>query len=158
MHPHARLITDFYTAFQRRDGAAMAACYAPDARFSDPVFPDLQGPQVGAMWRMLTQQGKDLELSFSEVQADDAGGTAHWEADYTFSRTGRKVHNVIDARFTFRDGLISSHEDRFDLYAWTRMALGPVGLLMGWTPMVQGKLRGEAAKGLARFMEKEIET
>jgi len=32
------LIQRFYAAFDRRDGDAMAACYAPGARFSDPVF------------------------------------------------------------------------------------------------------------------------
>ena len=34
-----QLIERFYAAFGRRDGDAMAACYAPDASFSDPVFP-----------------------------------------------------------------------------------------------------------------------
>ena len=52
MHPHAALIERFYTAFQAKDAEAMARCYAPDARFSDPVFTDLQGPLPGDMWRM----------------------------------------------------------------------------------------------------------
>ena len=38
-------------------------------------------------------------------------GRAHWEADYTFSSTGRKVHNVIDATFEFEGGLIRAHRD-----------------------------------------------
>ena len=33
---NADLIERFYAAFAARDGGAMAACYAPDARFSDP--------------------------------------------------------------------------------------------------------------------------
>ena len=49
MHPNAELLTGFYNAFAERDGAAMASAYHPDAQFSDPVFPDLRGPQVGAM-------------------------------------------------------------------------------------------------------------
>lgn len=155
MHPHARLLTDLYTAFQRRDGVAMSACYAPEARFSDPVFPALAGPQVGAMWRMLTEAGQDLEIEFSGVEADDAAGAAHWEARYTFSQTGRKVHNVIDARFTFAEGRILTHADSFDLWAWTRMALGPVGWVLGWSPMVQGKIRGQAARSLERYMAGE---
>lgn len=32
------LIERFYGAFGEGDGAAMEACYAPDVRFSDPVF------------------------------------------------------------------------------------------------------------------------
>ena len=152
MHPNAQLIDRFYTAFAARDGAAMTACYHPDASFSDPVFPDLHGAQVGGMWRMLTSRAKDLKIEHSAVEADDSQGKAHWEAWYTFSGTGRFVHNVIDARFTFKDGLILSHTDDFDLYRWSRQALGATGWLLGWTPMVRDKVRGQAAAGLTKYL------
>jgi ketosteroid isomerase-like protein len=148
---NSALINRFYEAFAREDGDAMAACYAPGAHFHDPVFQDLHGAEVGAMWRMLCGRAKDLEVAHSAVSADGTTGSAHWEADYTF-RTGRKVHNSIDATFAFEDGLISDHRDDFDLYAWARQALGPVGLLLGWSPPVQGKIRAEARKGLEEFM------
>ena len=48
------LITQFYEAFQRLDAEAMAACYTDDVLFSDPVFGELRGRNVGDMWRMLT--------------------------------------------------------------------------------------------------------
>lgn len=154
MHPNAELVTRFYEAFQRRDGAAMAACYAPDATFSDPVFQGLRGTEPGAMWQMLTEQGKDLEIVFGDVQADDQRGRAHWEATYTFSVTGRRVVNIIDAAFTFRDGKIATHVDSFDLYRWTRMALGPAGVLLGWSPLVQGPLRRKARGNLDAWIRK----
>lgn len=149
------LIERLYSAFQRRDGEAMAACYAPDARFSDPVFTDLRGEEVGAMWRMLCERGKDLELTYADVAADAEGGSASWQADYTFSTTGRKVHNEISAEFRFAGGLISEHRDRFDLWRWSRQALGPVGLLLGWSPPVQSKIRAQAREGLDEFMAAE---
>jgi ketosteroid isomerase-like protein len=152
MHPNAVLVTRLYESFQRLDGDGMAACYQPDATFSDPVFQDLRGPQVPAMWRMLAGRAKDFRLTFRDVRADDAQGSAHWEATYAFGKAGRRVHNRIDATFAFRDGKIARHVDRFDLYAWTRMALGPTGALLGWTPMVQGKVRREAMAGLEKFM------
>jgi ketosteroid isomerase-like protein len=151
MNANEAVIRRFYEAFQKRDAAAMAACYAPDVRFSDPVFTDLRGPDAGAMWRMLCERGKDLRLEFRDVRADAASGSAHWEAWYTFSATGRKVHNVIDASFEFRDGRIARHIDRFDLYRWSRQALGPAGLLLGWSPLLQNKVRAMAAKGLADY-------
>jgi ketosteroid isomerase-like protein len=144
-------IRRFYSAFQKRDAATMAACYAPDVRFSDPVFTDLRGGDAGAMWKMLCERGKDLKIEFSGVSADGAIGRAHWEAWYTFSTTGRKVHNVIDAEFEFRDGLIVTHTDRFDLYRWSRQALGVAGVLLGWSPLLQNKVRAMAAKGLADY-------
>ena len=146
------LITRFYEAFQRRDAVAMGTCYAPDVRFSDPVFPDLRGDQARGMWAMLCARGKDLRLEFSSVTAEGDRGSAHLEAWYTFSATGRQVHNVIDASFTFRDGLIATHTDRFDLYRWARQALGVKGTLLGWTPLVQNAIRAQGAKGLERWM------
>ena len=147
MHPNAQLIDGFYAAFARRDAAAMTACYAPDATFRDPVF-DLAGIEVGAMWAMLCARGKDLALEWRDVRADDRAGSAHWEPRYTFSATGRPVHNVIDAGFTFRDGRIAAHVDRFDLWRWSRMALGAKGALLGWSPLVRNAVRRQARRGL----------
>lgn len=151
MSAPAELITRFYSAFQRRDAEGMAACYAPDVRFSDPVFPALRGKEAGDMWRMLLARGKDLRVEFSDVRVTSEGGAAHWEAWYTFTATGKPVHNIIEARFTFAGDLIVTHTDTFDLYRWSRQALGVKGLLLGWTPLVRSAIRAQAAKGLARF-------
>ena len=142
----------FYEAFAARDHATMSRSYAPAAHFSDPVFPDLHGPQISAMWRMLCERAKDLRVEARDFTASGTRGTAHWEAWYTYSATGRRVHNIIDATFTFQDGLIVRHEDRFDLYAWSREALGVPGVLLGWTPIVQGRIRRQATAALTRAM------
>ena len=154
MHPHAALIDRFYKAFAKRDAEAMVACYHKDIRFSDPVFPDLEGPHAGAMWRMLAERATTLEVEHSGVEADDKAGKAHWEARYLFSATGRNVHNVIDATFEFKDGLIVRHQDRFDLWRWAGMALGMKGKLLGWAPPVQNAIRANARKGLEAFERK----
>jgi ketosteroid isomerase-like protein len=145
---HEKLITAFYEAFAKRDAEKMVACYADDVHFSDPVFTDLRGEHAKNMWRMLCERGKDLTVEFSNVKADGAKGSAHWEARYTFSVTGRSVHNVIDASFVFEGGKIKEHTDRFDLWRWAGMALGAKGKLLGWAPFVQGAIRKNAAKGL----------
>lgn len=154
MEDNAALITRFYEAFSKRDHATMAACYAEDATFSDPVFPALQGARIGGMWRMLCERGGDLELTFSGVRGTADGGGAHWEATYTFSATGRKVHNVIDATMTIKDGKIVDHVDVFDFYRWSKMALGMPGLILGWTPIVRNKVRGQAGAQLDKFCAK----
>jgi ketosteroid isomerase-like protein len=151
LHPNAQLLKTFYTAFQRRDAEAMAACYHPDVEFSDPVFPELRGEQAGAMWRMLCERGKDLVIEFRDVNADDATGSAHWDARYTFGATGRKVLNRIEARFDFEDGLIRRHRDRFDLWRWAGQALGLKGRLLGWAGPVQQAIRRQAATALERY-------
>ena len=152
MSEPAELIDTFYDAFARRDGDAMAACYHPDAEFSDPVFVGLRGEEVGGMWKMLCERGKDLKVQHSGVWAEDERGGARWEAWYTFSATGRPVHNRIEARFTFKDGKIATHVDDFSFWRWSRQALGAPGLLLGWSPMVIGKVRSQARKGLRLYL------
>jgi ketosteroid isomerase-like protein len=149
---NAALIDRFYEAFARRDAETMAACYAPDATFSDPVFRDLRGEEVTGMWRMLCERGEDLEVSHRVLETDERTGKAHWVADYTFATTGRKVHNEIDSTFVFADGLISEHLDSFNLYKWTRQALGPAGLFFGWSSRLQGKLRSSARERLDGYI------
>jgi ketosteroid isomerase-like protein len=151
MHPHAELITKFYSALQRRDAAAMAACYHPEIHFSDPVFPDLHGPDAARMWDMLCARGKDLRVEFAGVQADDRTGAAAWDAWYTFSATGRPVHNRIRAEFRFRDGAIIRHIDHFSFWRWARQALGPMGGLLGWSGLVKHRVRAQAGAALAAF-------
>jgi ketosteroid isomerase-like protein len=150
-HANDELIQRFYDAFARLDGDSMAACYAPGAHFSDPVFTDLRGEEPGAMWRMLTARAKDLEIKLVGHDAEGERGSAHWLANYTF-RTGRRVHNDVQADFRFEDGLIAEHHDSFSFYAWARQALGPVGLALGWTPIVSSKVRREAREGLDEFI------
>ena len=153
MNANAELITRFYEAFSRRDWAAMAACYHPEVHFSDEAF-DLRGADAGNMWRMLCTSGRDLKLEFSAISADATRGKAHWDARYTFSATGRKVLNRIDASFEFRDGLIVRHIDRFDFWRWSRQALGMPGLPLGWSGFLQKKVRANAATGLAAYGRK----
>lgn len=148
---HRALITRFYQAFQRLDAEAMVACYSDDVLFSDPAFGILQGRDAGDMWRMLTTRAKDFSLTFDNVRADERSGGAHWVATYLFNQTGRVVINDIQARFVFRDGKICEHHDRFEMWQWARQALGMKGLLLGWTPWLQGKVRAQAFKGLRTF-------
>ena len=147
------LITRFYQAFQRLDAEAMVACYSADVEFSDPVFGTLRGQDAGDMWRLLTSRAKDFSLTFDQVRANQDSGCAHWVATYLFSQTGRVVINDIQARFVIRDGLISQHHDSFDLWRWSRQALGTPGLLLGWSPMLQNKVRQQAFKGLRAFQQ-----
>ena len=148
-------IERLYAAFAERDGAAMTACYAPGAHFSDPAFGDLEGDDIGAMWRMLTGRARDLEITLRDHEADEGAGTAHWIARYTFS-TGRKVENDIHARFKFdQAGLITDHVDDFDFRRWASQALGPKGHMVALLPPLRAKARTQALAQLAAFKRDE---
>lgn len=151
MHPNAELLTTFYSAFATGDHEAMGACYADDATFGDPVFPRLDAEAARAMWRMFCTSGNEVAVTFDAVAADDVDGCANWEAIYVFPKTGRRVHNRIRGTFSFAEGLIARHRDDFDFYRWSRMALGPLGVALGWTPLVRNQVRAQAAAQLRRF-------
>ena len=147
-------IERFYAAFDQCNGAAMTACYAPGAHFRDPAFGDLEGDDIGAMWRMLTGRATDLRVELHERDAGEESGSAHWIARYTFS-TGRPVVNDIQARFGFADGLIADHVDEFDFRNWAKQALGPSGHLVALLPPLRAKARAKALDQLASYQREE---
>jgi len=127
------LISKFYKAFQQKNAAEMVSCYHDEIEFSDPAFGKLKGERAKAMWEMLCQNSKELKVEFSDTKADETMGSANWQASYTFSKTGRKVHNIINARFEFKDGKIIKHADVFNIRRWAGQAFGFKGYLLGWT-------------------------
>jgi hypothetical protein len=153
MHPNETLIRRFYEAFQERNYGVMQRSYHKEASFYDPVFQLLPANEVRMMWQMLLTGARDLKVTCSNVAADDYTGKCRWEAWYTFTATGRPVHNVIDASFEFKDGKIFTHHDQFDFYRWARMALGVSGVLLGWSPLLLKKVQKTARRKLDRFIE-----
>ncbi len=155
MSSHKALIEKFYTAFQNKDFKTMADCYHPDAYFRDEAF-ELKGKHIGAMWHMLCERGADLAITYSVTESDGVI-SAHWEPKYTFSQSGRFVHNIIDAEFEFKDGKIMKHIDHFDFWRWSRQSLGAPGLLLGWSSFLKNKVSTMASKTLKSFIKKHSE-
>lgn len=153
MHAHQQLIKNFYTSFDQKDWQQMIRCYHAEVSFFDPVFQNLEAPKAKAMWEMLCTSAKDLSVTAIDIEAGEEYGSCRWTAVYTFSATGRKVINEIKAHFKFHEGLIIEHMDDFDLWKWSRQALGTSGLLLGWSPFVQNKIRKNAKRNLEKFMK-----
>jgi ketosteroid isomerase-like protein len=150
-------IENFYNAFTNLDAEGMIACYHDDIIFEDPAFGILQGEHAKAMWQMLcaSQKGKDFKVISSNIRSDGDTGSAHWEAFYTFSKTGRKVHNKIDAKFEFKDGLILKHTDDFNIHKWALQAMGLKGLLFGGMHFFKIKLQKQTNYFLDKFIEEK---
>ena len=147
-----QLITTFYTSFQRGDWKGMLTVYHPDIFFYDPVFGNLEGPRVAAMWEMLLSSAKGLDLQFGRTTTGEGYGSCYWTATYLFTSTGRKVVNKGKALFKFSEGKIIEHHDDFSLWEWSAQALGWRGLLFGWTSVLQNKVRHKARTSLERFI------
>lgn len=148
-----QLIERFYSAFASGKEEEMAACYSDAVEFEDPAFGKLKGAEAKAMWRMLLERSKgDLTVKFGDIHKVGDRILAKWEATYFFGPGRRKVVNKIQAEFRVRDGKIVWHRDSFDLWRWSRMALGWKGWLLGWTPLMRDKIQAQSRGLLKRFM------
>ena len=148
-----QVVRDFYTAFKNHDAEAMVKLYSDDVEFEDPAFGLLKGERAKNMWRMLIAKGKDnLKVDYKNIRINKHTGSADWDAIYNFSATGNLVHNKVHAQFIFKDGLIYRHKDNFDLYTWTKSALGFPGLVFGKTSFLKNKLNEQANLELDKFI------
>jgi len=151
MNQNEQIIFDFYTAFQNLDAEKMVVHYSDMVTFEDPAFGMLTGNDAKNMWRMLCKNAKEFNVTFSVLHSTANTVTAHWDAEYVFSRTGRVVKNSIDATFTLENGKIIDHRDNFNLWKWSQQALGLSGLLLGWSPVFKKKLHQSTSKMLQKF-------
>jgi ketosteroid isomerase-like protein len=154
MNQNEQTIHKFYTAFANADAKTMCECYHTNVVFQDPAFGILKGNDVCQMWKMLIEKSKgNIKIEFSDVKADDYIGSVHWTATYNFSKTNRKVVNSIRAQFQFQDGLILKHTDYFDIWKWSKQALGFKGFLLGWTGFMQNKIQEQALLSLKQYQK-----
>lgn len=155
MNTNKQLIETFYTAFSNQNIETMSRCYHKDIQFQDPAFGILNGKDVTAMWRMLLERSKGgIKIEFYNTTANKNEGATLWIATYIFSKTNRKVVNTIHASFEFKEGLIYKHKDHFNMWNWSRQALGLKGLLLGWTPFFKKKIQEQAKLSLKIYQKK----
>ncbi|MCA1582574.1 MAG: nuclear transport factor 2 family protein [Acidobacteria bacterium] len=140
------VLTAFFDALARRDGEAVAAFYAPGARFEDEIF-KLEGADVGKMWAALLRGSKTLEVSYTIARAGAGSGTVEWTARYVYPGGGPVV-NVILSELELAEGKILRQTDRFDFPRWAAQALGPAGRLLGGFAWFR---RAVSRKAAARF-------
>ncbi len=148
----------FYKAFAVLDAKTMDECYAVDACFTDEVFTLNGRREISGMWAMLCDaikgSGRDVwALEYGQVTSAGDKGSAHWEAHYRFSATGRLVENHIGTQMRFDEvGLIVEQVDHFDFWRWSRQALGAPGFLLGWTSFLKNKVQAQARSNLDKYL------
>lgn len=147
------LMNKFYTSFIKKDSKAMGECYHSDIVFKDPVFGTLKGDRACRMWQMLlTYKKEDLKISYDIADVTDEKGKVNWVAEYHFGEKYRKVINNVSGEFKFKDGKIIEHIDTFNMWKWSKQAMGTVGYLIGWTPFMKNKIQKSTNKKLDYFI------
>lgn len=147
-------LATYYDAFRRRDYVMMGQCYHPGATFQDEVFGPLNQVETAAMWEMLLKKAQDFTLKYEAPSVVEEKGAGKATAFYTFSKTGRRVENIISSEFTFKNGKIFTQKDQFDFWRWSRQALGMPGLLLGFLPFFKDKVKEEAKNSLKVFLNR----
>ena len=145
--------SSFYQAMNNRDSVTMNALYAPNATFSDPIFPQLAGNDIQTMWSMLMRGAQNFTVQHDILYADESVVRVKWKATYTFSQSGRRVVNEVDTAMTFANGKILTQNDHFDFYLWARQALGLPGSLFGWTSWFQRAVQSKTRAKIDRFKQ-----
>jgi ketosteroid isomerase-like protein len=147
-----KVVDDFYKAFERKDGAAMTAAYAPNAKFSDPVFPKLENGKGAAMWRMLCKSD-ELKVRHEILKVDGDTVTARWVANYKF--LGNDIENHVTSTIKLKDGKIVDHKDSFDMSKWLGQAYGMAAKLPFAEHVLGGITRHVAGNRLDNFIANE---
>lgn len=152
---NTELIKKFYTAFSKGNSKEMTECYHKDVVFKDPVFGEISGERANKMWEMLmSQKNESTTVSFDNINSSEDIGSANWVAKYVYGDKQRKVTNEVSAQFKFKDGKIIEHVDTFDLWKWTKQALGAPGYLLGWTPFMKNKIQKTINGKLDEYIKK----
>lgn len=146
------IIEEFYSSFSKGNYKGMIKLYHKDVEFQDPAFGTLRGKRAMKMWEMLlSNKEASPKVSFTNIKDKKNMVTAEWKAEYLFGPKKRKVTNMVFAEFYFRDGKVIKHCDSFNIWKWSRQALGPVGYLFGWTPFMRSKIQKMANKKLDNY-------
>ena len=103
MTPEALEVAQLHAAYahavDRRDGAAVAALFAPDAVISVEGMDPVSGPAAFAAFAERSPRGVHV-IGFPHLDAD---GTAHTAYTFTAARTGRIMSGYYHDEFA-RDG------------------------------------------------------
>ncbi len=147
------IASGFYSAFAKADAETMISFYDDKIEFEDPAFGKLKGNDAKMMWQMLIERSRgNLKVSHQLNESSETIAKVNWTAVYPFSKTGRIITNHIEAIMIMENGKIIKHTDYFNLWKWSRQAMGWKGFILGWTPFFRKKLQQQTRKMLQQYM------
>ncbi|MDR5591019.1 nuclear transport factor 2 family protein [Christiangramia sp. SM2212] len=150
---NTELIQQFYQSFARADAEGMITAYHENVVFKDPAFGKLEKERARSMWRMLLSRNNEIHITHKILETSGNTAKVAWTAIYNYGPKKRKVVNHVTAHLVFQDAKIIKHTDKFNLWNWSRQALGLSGFLLGWTPFMKKKIQQKTNSLLHKFME-----
>lgn len=153
------LLQKFYNSFSAGNAEEMIDCYHDSVIFHDPAFGTLKGNSVKYMWEMLlSKKDTDFKIDYKILKADEKYGEVYWIAHYNYGPKKRKVVNKVTASFEFKDGKILRHTDDFNLWNWSKQALGTSGFLLGWSSYMRDQIQKKTGKILSSYIKRRTQS
>lgn len=150
-------VRDFYLAFQSVLPGEMGKYYAPNAKFSDPMFGELDALETAIMWQMILKGGtatinlkaqEPSEITNSTVRIE---WTAIYDSPVPGVPAGFLVINKVVTEITLENGLILTQKDTFDSCAWAKMAIPNV------TDTTCGPAFAQVSAGFRAALSKQVQ-
>lgn len=139
-----RCLTErLFSALQRREPEAIAACYEANAIFRAPILGDVLAHNLGPLWRAVFSSTRENALAYTIVDVGLISARVEGVASYVLVFSDRAVTTKFVATLRIRDLRIVYHEDNFDPWLWAQMAYGTRGLALGWSKAWQRRMRGQ---------------
>jgi hypothetical protein len=108
------------------------------------------------MWHMLlSKKGAAPTINYTVLHETDSQGTVQWIASYHYGVKKRPVVNKVTATFVLLNGKILQHTDHFDLWNWSKQALGISGYLLGWSDFFKSKIQKKTNQMLDHYIAKQ---
>ncbi len=107
------------------------------------------------MWEMLlSKKDSKASINYEILEVDDKRAKVFWKAEYKYGLKRRAVVNKVTANFIFKDGMILKHIDDFNLWVWSRQALGTSGYLLGWSSYMRHQIQKKTEGLLSSYIDK----
>jgi hypothetical protein len=147
-------IETYFDAFSKGDYRTMRSLCDPKITFNDPVYTSLQGKSVFALHHFMAERRICPTITIRSISEKGNRVKVKWTNEYEYATY--KTHISIDVRsiFHFEHTSIISQTDQYNLWKWSKMALGFTGTYLGWTPMFRSTLRRSSQQSLATFIQK----
>ena len=152
---HKELLQKFYNSFSEGNAKGMIDCYHENITFHDPAFGTLRGKRAKAMWELLlSKKDNNASLCYKILEVNDKHAKVNWTAHYKYGPKKRKVVNNVTANFEFKEAKILKHTDDFNLWTWSKQALGTSGYLLGWSSYMRDQIQQKTGNLLNSYIAK----
>jgi limonene-1,2-epoxide hydrolase len=141
------IVKEFYKALDSGDYRTVNEFYHKNAHYKDEIF-DFKGLEIHALWYTATLPDMELSAELESIREEEDAIYTEWVMSYTLDIIKRRIRLKEKGKFTFQEGKIIEHTDKYDFWTWCIQAFGIIGRALGWSNWLQNRVRSQAKKSV----------